>query len=146
MFQIRVTPGGNRPIYRQIMDQVRQAVATGGLVVGDSLPSVRQLAEELVLNHNTVAKAYAELVREGVLESQHGRGVFVAKRQTVFSAGERKRRLDNSLNVFLSEVLTLNCTPEQIRAAVTKRLDEMTASQRTASQRLASQSKSAEVD
>ena len=105
MFEIRVIPGGNRPIYRQIIDQVRNSVATFELAVGDSLPSVRQLAEELVLNHNTVAKAYAELVREGVLESRHGRGVFVAKRRQVFSAGERKRRLDQALDVFLSEIL-----------------------------------------
>jgi len=78
VIEIRVAPGGSRPIYRQIIDQVRQAVATEELAVGDALPSVRRLAEDLVVNHNTVAKAYAELVREGVLESQHGRGVFVA--------------------------------------------------------------------
>ncbi|MBC8355915.1 MAG: GntR family transcriptional regulator [Planctomycetes bacterium] len=128
MFELQVTPGGNRPIYRQIIDQVRQAVATSELAVGDGLPSVRQLAEELVLNHNTVAKAYAELVREGVLESQHGRGVFVAKRRRVFSASERKRRLDQAMNVFLSEVLTLDYTPQQIEEAVAKRLDQMTGS------------------
>ena len=129
MFEIRVIPGGNRPIYRQIIDQVRNSVATFELAVGDSLPSVRQLAEELVLNHNTVAKAYAELVREGVLESRHGRGVFVAKRRQVFSAGERKRRLDQALDVFLSEILTLGYTPQQIEEAVTKRLAKMTANQ-----------------
>ncbi|MDA1050695.1 MAG: GntR family transcriptional regulator [Planctomycetota bacterium] len=128
MFELRVTPGGNRPIYRQIIDQVRQAVATGELAVGDALPSVRQLAEELVLNHNTVAKAYAELVREGVLDSRHGRGVFVAKRRRVYSAGERKRRLDQALNVFLSEALTLDYTPQQIEEAVTNWLDQMTTS------------------
>ena len=128
MFELQVTPGGNRPIYRQIIDQVRQAVAAGELAVGDGLPSVRQLAEELVLNHNTVAKAYAELVREGVLESQHGRGVFVAQRRRVFSAGEMKRRLDQALNVFLSEALTLDYTPQQIEQAVAHRLEQMTAS------------------
>jgi len=126
MFEIRVSPGGSRPIYRQIMDQVRQAVATGELAVGDALPSVRQLAQELVLNHNTVAKAYAELVREGVLESRHGRGVFVAKRRRVYSPGETKRRLDQALNVFLSEALTLNYAPQQIEEAVATRLEQMT--------------------
>ena len=136
MFELQVTPGGNRPIYRQIIDQVRQAVAAGELAVGDGLPSVRQLAEELVLNHNTVAKAYAELVREGVLESQHGRGVFVAQRRRVFSAGEMKRRLDQALNVFLSEALTLDYTPQQIEQAVAKRLEQMTASKAENSERL----------
>jgi GntR family transcriptional regulator len=132
MMDIQITPGANRPIYRQIIDQVRQAVATGTLAVGDSLPSVRQLAEQLVLNHNTVAKAYAELVREGVLESQHGRGVFAAKRRRVFSAGERKRRLDQALDVFLSEALTLDYAPQQIEEAVAKRLEQMTAKQKSA--------------
>ncbi len=132
MFEIQVTPGGNRPIYRQIIDQVRNSVATLELSVGDSLPSVRQLAEELVLNHNTVAKAYAELVREGVLESRHGRGVFVAKRRQVFSSGERKRRMDQALDVFLSEILTLGYSPEQIEEAVAKRLAKMTANQNKA--------------
>lgn len=127
MFEIRVSPGGNRPIYRQIIDQVRGAVASGELAVGDSLASVRQLAEQLVVNHNTVAKAYAELVREGVLESQHGRGVFVAKRRQVYSATERKRRLEEALNVFLSDVSTLGFTPEQIQEAVAKRLEGMIA-------------------
>ncbi len=132
MLEIRIVPGGNRPIYRQIIDQVRNSVATFELAVGDSLPSVRQLAEELVLNHNTVAKAYAELVREGVLESRHGRGVFVAKRRQVYSPGERKRRLDQALDVFLSEILTLGYTPPQIEDAVTKRLAKMTANQNKA--------------
>ena len=80
------------------------------------------------MNHNTVAKAYAELVREGVLDSRHGRGVFVAKRRRVYSAGERKRRLDQALNVFLSEALTLDYTPQQIEEAVTNWLDQMTTS------------------
>jgi GntR family transcriptional regulator len=127
MLELRVTPAGNRPIYRQIIDQIRQTVATGELAVGDVLPSVRQLAEALVLNHNTVAKAYAELVREGVLESRHGRGVFVAKRRRIYSPGETKRRLDQALNVFLSEALTLDCTPQQIEEAVAERLERMTA-------------------
>ena len=134
MFELRVTPGGNRPIYRQIIDQVRQAVATRDLAVGDGLPSVRQLAAELVLNHNTVAKAYAELVREGVLESRHGRGVFVAKRRRVFSAGERKRRLEQALDVFLCEALTLDYTPQQIEEAVSRQLARMTASKSTGSE------------
>ena len=76
---------------------------------------------------NTVAKAYAELVRDGVLESRHGRGVFVGKRRCVFSASERRRRLENALNVFLSEALTLDFNPQQIQEEVAKRLEQMTA-------------------
>ncbi|MDA1229537.1 MAG: GntR family transcriptional regulator [Planctomycetota bacterium] len=125
MFEIKVAPGGNRPIYRQIIDQVRQAISSGELVVGDALPSVRQLAEQLVVNHNTVAKAFSELVRDGVLESQHGRGVFVAKKRSVFSAAEKKRRLSQALDVFLAEVLVLDFSPEQILDEVSNRLQQV---------------------
>ncbi len=125
MFEIKVAPGGNRPIYRQIIDQVRQAISSGELVLGDPLPSVRQLAEQLVVNHNTVAKAFSELVREGVLDSQHGRGVFVAKKRSVFSAAEKKRRLNQALDVFLAEVLVLDFSPEQILDEVSNRLQQV---------------------
>lgn len=126
--EFKVTLGGNRPIYRQIIDQTRQAIAANQLSVGEPLPSVRQLAEELVINHNTVAKAYAELVRDGTLESQHGRGVFVAKRRSVFSTAEKKRKLQAALDVFLSDVLVLDFTPEQIQDAVAEKLQELSGS------------------
>ena len=125
MFEIKVAPGGNRPIYRQIIDQVRQAISSGELVLGDPLPSVRQLAEQLVVNHNTVAKAFSELVRDGVLDSQHGRGVFVARKRSVFSAAEKKRRLNQALDVFLAEVLVLDFSPEQIMDEVSSRLQQV---------------------
>lgn len=127
--QIKVSLGGNRPIYKQIIDQVRQAVSAGELEVGAALPSVRQLAEELVINHNTVAKAYAELVREGTLESQHGRGVFVAKRRIVFSAAERKRRFHSALDVFLADVSVLGYSAEQIQAEVAAKLESFAATE-----------------
>ncbi len=79
--QINITPGNALSIYRQITDQIKRAIATEKIAVGDPLPSVRQLAKDLVINPNTVAKAYAELVRDGVLESQQGRGYFVAKKK-----------------------------------------------------------------
>src|SRR5579871_991374 len=92
-FHIHVTTGAGTPIYRQIVDQVRLAVATGTLSPGEALPSVRSLAEQLVINFNTVSKAYAELVREGVLESLQGKGFFVAQKRQIYSRGERLRRL-----------------------------------------------------
>jgi GntR family transcriptional regulator len=62
-FHVNITTGSGTPIYRQIVEQVRLAVATGALGPGEALPSVRSLAERLLINFNTVAKAYAELVR-----------------------------------------------------------------------------------
>ena len=70
-FQISI--GSTVPIYRQIIDGVRRGVTNGELAVGDQLPSVRALAERLVVNHNTVAKAYQALVRDGVVETELAR-------------------------------------------------------------------------
>ena len=66
-----------KPVYLQLVDQVKTAVASGALRVGDSLPSIRPLAEDLRVNRNTVAKAYAELESQGLVETQAGRGCFV---------------------------------------------------------------------
>ena len=74
---ISITTGSTVPIYRQIVDQIGRAVATGRLVAGEQVPSVRALAEELVLNPNTVARSYGDLVRDGVC------GVLIARKLRV---------------------------------------------------------------
>lgn len=123
--QIRVIPGSNAAIYRQIADQIRRAVVSGQLAVGDPLPSVRQLAKELVVNPNTVAKAYAELVRDGVLETQAGRGAYVAKRRDVFTKTERLRRLDEALDSVISEALTLGFDRQETLERLRLKLDQL---------------------
>ena len=65
------------PIYLQLMEQVKHAIETGALRAGDQLPGIRPLAEEMVINPNTVAKAYRELEHDGVIELRHGAGAFV---------------------------------------------------------------------
>lgn len=75
---LRPNPNSGIPIYLQLMDQVKHAVATGALQPGDQLPGIRPLAEEMVINPNTVAKAYRELEHEGVIELRHGAGAFVS--------------------------------------------------------------------
>lgn len=67
------------PVYLQLIEQVKHAVATGILVPGDQLPGMRRVAEELVINPNTVAKAYRELEHDGWIELRHGAGAFVAQ-------------------------------------------------------------------
>ncbi len=123
--QIRVIPGSSAAIYRQIADQVRRAVALGELAIGDPMPSVRALAKELVVNPNTVAKAYAELIRDGVLETQPGRGAFVAKRRSVYSKAERLRRLDEALETAVSAAVTLDFTSEEILARMRSKLEDL---------------------
>jgi GntR family transcriptional regulator len=75
--QLRPNAASGVPIYLQLMEQVKHAIETGALRAGDQLPGIRPLAEELVINPNTVAKAYRELEHEGVIELRHGAGAFV---------------------------------------------------------------------
>src|SRR5262245_21929477 len=75
----RPNPSSGVPIYLQLMEQVKHAIGTGALRPGEQLPGIRPVAEELVINPNTVAKAYRELEHEGVIELRHGAGAFVAE-------------------------------------------------------------------
>ena len=122
--EILITTGSTVPIYRQIVDQVCRAVATGQLVPGEQVPSVRALAEQLVINPNTVARTYADLIREGVLEAQKGKGVFVARRRPVYTKAERLRRLEATLDAFVNEGVRLGFTPEELRDALERKLRE----------------------
>ena len=119
-----INTGSNTPIYKQITDQARLAVAAGRLAAGDPLPSVRALAEELVVNPNTVARAYAELIREGLLESRAGRGVFITRKRKVFSRAEGWRRLEPLLDALVGEAMALDFTPEELRKAFEEKLGQ----------------------
>jgi GntR family transcriptional regulator len=86
----RPNPSLGVPIYLQLMEQVKHAIETGALRPGEQLPGIRPLAEELVINPNTVAKAYRELEHEGVIELRHGAGAFVSGQ-----AGKGKKAADS---------------------------------------------------
>jgi GntR family transcriptional regulator len=118
----KINTGSNTPIYRQITDQVRLAVMTGLVGVGDQLPSVRALAEDLVVNPNTVARAYADLMREGLLESRAGRGVFITHKRNVYSRAEGWRRLEPLLDALLGEAMILDIAREELREAFEEKL------------------------
>lgn len=120
--EISITTGSPQPIYRQIADQVCRAIARGQLVEGEQMPSVRALAELLVINPNTVARTYADLIRDGVLEAQKGKGVFVASRRTVYTKAERLRRLDATLEALVSEGIHLGFSAEELREALERKL------------------------
>jgi GntR family transcriptional regulator len=120
--EFQCDPTSRIPIYRQLMDQVRQAVARGRLKPGTRLPSVRQLSRELVVNPNTVARSYTELEREGVLNTRQGLGVFVAEPQDDLSAAARRERFAEALDRFLTEAVHLGLSAEDVIAAVAKRI------------------------
>jgi GntR family transcriptional regulator len=117
-----INTGSNAPIYKQITDQVRLGVLAGRLNVGEQLPSIRALAEELVVNPNTVARAYADLMREGLLESRAGRGVFITHKRKIFSRAEGWRRLEPLLNELIGEAMILDFTREELREAFEEEL------------------------
>jgi len=76
---LRLNQSSGIPLYLQLMEQVKHAVETGALRPGDQLPTIRKLAEDLVMNTNTVARAYRELEHEGIIELRHGSGAFVSE-------------------------------------------------------------------
>jgi GntR family transcriptional regulator len=83
-------PSSGVPIYVQLKEQIRHAIETGSLTSGDQLPGIRVLAEDLVINPNTVIKVYRELENEGVLEVRHGLGAFIATRRGRSKPGEMR--------------------------------------------------------
>jgi GntR family transcriptional regulator len=122
---IALVPGGPRPIVRQIADQIRLAITTGELEHGERLPSVRALASQLLVNSNTVARAYSDLANEGWLQGQHGQGMFVAGLQGRLSQTERKRRLDEAVAVFVATIVEIDLQPSIALAAVTTALQDL---------------------
>ncbi len=123
-FNIAINTGSATPIYKQITDQVRLAVATGRLAVGDQLPSVRAMAEELVVNPNTVARAYTDLAREGLLESRAGRGMFITRKRKMFTREEGRRRLEPLMEGLIGEAMVMDFTQEELREAFDKKLSQ----------------------
>ena len=98
------------PFYRQVIDQVKAAIATESLSPGDRLPTVRQLAVDLSINPNTVSRAYTELELTGLVETQMGSGTFVGSRKVKPNDVERRRMLDQLCQEFLSRASTLGFT------------------------------------
>ena len=124
-FAPTISPGSPSPIFKQIVDQFRLAVATGRLAEGDPLPSVRVLAERLVVNPNTVAKAYAELARDGTIDTQAGRGVFVGRRRQPYTKAERLHRLRPHVDALVTEGLLLGFSVEELTKAIAARAAEL---------------------
>jgi len=119
---ISADPSDDQPIYRQIVDQVRQFIAAGTLRPGDALPSVRQLAADLGVNLNTVAIAYRELAGEGLVAIKHGRGARVtAAREQRFDE-EQVRKL---LVPILSKMILAGKTDRQIIDLVREELQSV---------------------
>ena len=108
--QIQLDVKSGVPFYRQIIDQVKAAIATGTIASGDRLPTVRQLAVDLSINPNTVSRAYTELELTGLVETQMGSGTFVGSRSVERDDVEHRRLLDQLCQEFLSRASTQGFT------------------------------------
>jgi len=104
--QIHIDLKSGVPFYRQIIDQVKAAMATETIRPGDRLPTVRQLAVDLSINPNTVSRAYTELELTGLVETQMGSGTFVGNHRVEQDDIERRRVLDQICQEFLSRAST----------------------------------------
>src|SRR5262249_60477940 len=111
----KLNPAAGQALYLQIVQQVMHAVESGVLQPGDQLPGIRTLAQELVVSHNTVAKAYSELEHEGVLELRHGSGAYVLARRGTKSRAERVRRAQDRVYDLVQGLQEQGFSNEEVR-------------------------------
>jgi GntR family transcriptional regulator len=111
----RPNPSSGVPIYLQLMEQVKHSIETGALRPGEQLPGIRPLAEELVINPNTVAKAYRELEHEGIIELRHGAGAFVAGNAGAKKLTEKVRAGQAIVAAAIERLRARGVTDEEIR-------------------------------
>jgi GntR family transcriptional regulator len=117
-FQFRLDHHSGVPVYRQIIDQVIGGMASGALVGGDQLPTVRQLAVDLSINPNTVIRAYRELEIRGVLETQQGTGTFISHKKIQRDNTDRQRSLNQLVGEFISRAGSAGFTVEELIEAL----------------------------
>ena len=113
-FRFQLDDNSGVPVYRQIMDQVRGAIALGALRPGDQLPTVRQLAVDLAINPNTVVRAYRELELGGLLESNQGTGTFIREQQVEGGRQERARQLAQMVREFVARAGAAGFTAQEL--------------------------------
>jgi GntR family transcriptional regulator len=114
-----------KPVYLQIVDQIKAAVVAGVLRKGESLPSIRPLAEELRVNRNTIAKAYTELEHQGVIEAEPGKGCFIKAPGTTLKKEHCRKVLLEEVDSFLVQALHFQFSPEEILELIRKRLEQL---------------------
>lgn len=132
---ITINTSSGLPIYRQITDQVRAAVASGELAPGDRLPSVRALSEQLVVNPTTVQRAYLDLERDSLIESRRGQGTFVradAGRGEEFPEAERLARAAAELRRAVTEAKGLRVPEDEVRRLASREIDDVYGARRGA--------------
>jgi GntR family transcriptional regulator len=128
LFQINFKSG--KPVYLQLTDQVKAAAASGVLKAGESLPSIRPLAEELRVNRNTVAKAYTELESQGIIETLPGKGCFVKENNSPLKKDVRRKLLIQEIDQAIVQAHHLQVPRGEFVELVRERLDALEERQR----------------
>ncbi len=114
----RPNPSLGVPIYLQLMEQVKHAIETGALRPGEQLPGIRPLAEELVINPNTVAKAYRELEHEGIIELRQGAGAFISNNARAKKTTDKLRTGQAIVAAAIAKLRAAGMSEEEIRRLV----------------------------
>ena len=123
--QLHVSPSDGVPIYQQVVNQIKYLVASGRLKQGEQLLPVRKLAEQLIVNPNTVARAYRELETEGVVQSRRGAGVFVSEGNSPLAKREQNKILNERIDLLLAEAAHLHVELETVIKLVRQRSQQM---------------------
>ncbi len=119
--QIHITTHDGVPVYLQIVNQVKYLVAAGRLAAGEELPSVRTLAEQLLINPNTVARAYLELERAGVVVKRQGSGTYVSDEGSPLARKERRKLLTQRADALLAEAQHMDVALDEVLALLKER-------------------------
>ena len=122
---LRIDPRDPAPIWRQIEEGIRRLVATGGIEPGLAVPSVRELARELRVNPNTVAKAYQRLADVGVLQVKRGEGTFVADAPPSMTDRQRSQVLDDAASRLAMEARTVGASRREAHEALDRAFDQL---------------------
>jgi GntR family transcriptional regulator len=109
----RLNPASGVPLYVQLVEHVKHAIETGAMRVSEQLPSVRQMAEDLVINPNTVARAYRELEHEGVIELKHGSGAFI--RESIVPRAKLMQKAHTVVRSALDQLESFDLGEDEIR-------------------------------
>lgn len=122
---ITINERSSLPIYEQIIQQLKEAIIRGILHKGEKLPSVRELSASLLINPNTVSKAYQELERQGVIETLRGKGTFVSECPAPRMEEERRKQLQASLRQLAIEAFHLGIEAEQFKKWIDEYMREL---------------------
>src|SRR2546422_11151183 len=120
MLQLNFKSG--KPVYLQLVDQIKSAAASGILRPGESLPSIRPLAEQLRINRNTVAKAYTELESQGIIETVAGKGCFLTESNSPFKKEVRRKMLSDDIDAAIIQAHHLQVSEKDFLELITERL------------------------